>query len=131
MSTVTQEPLPKTMQAMVCYGPEDYRLEECPVPEIGPEEVLVRVEAVGICASDLKCYQGAALFWGDETRTGYCQPPIIAGHEFAGKVVALGPGAAEKYGLALRRSGRIGADCPLLELPLLPARTVLDVPESA
>jgi len=87
------------MRAIVCYGPEDYRLEERPVPQPGPGEVLVRVKLAGICASDLKCYLGASLFWGDADRTGYCQPPVIPGHEFVGQVVALGEGAAEKYGL--------------------------------
>lgn len=94
-------PLPKTMQAVVCYGPEDYRLEEWKVPEPGPGEVVVRVKSVGICASDLKCYLGAPLFWGDEHREGYCQAPVIPGHEFVGEVVALGKGASEKYGLKL------------------------------
>ena len=100
MTSVEVE-LPKTMRAVVCHGPEDYRLEELPVPTIGPGEVLVRVLAAGICASDLKCYSGAPLFWGDEHREGYCQPPVVPGHEFVGQVVALGEGASEKYGLAL------------------------------
>ena len=101
MGTYDNPPLPKTMQAVMCRGPEDYRLEEHPVPVPGPEEVVVRVRSAGICASDLKCYLGAALFWGDEDREGYCQPPVIPGHEFVGVVVALGPGAGEKYGLGL------------------------------
>lgn len=92
--------LPKSMEAVVCHGPGDYRLEELPVPVAGPGEVVVRVRSVGICASDLKCYQGAPLFWGDAERQGYCQPPITPGHEFVGEVVALGDGAGEKYGLA-------------------------------
>ncbi|WP_421723334.1 alcohol dehydrogenase catalytic domain-containing protein [Bauldia sp.] len=90
-----------TMQAVMCHGPEDYRLEEAEVPEPGPGEVLIKVEAVGICASDLKCYQGAPLFWGDEHRVGYCQPPVTPGHEFVGEVVALGEGAGHKYGLSV------------------------------
>lgn len=90
-----------TMPAVVCHGPRDYRLEEWAVPRPGPEEVVVRVRQVGICASDLKCYLGAALFWGDARREGYCQPPVIPGHEFVGEVAALGEGASEKYGLAL------------------------------
>jgi threonine dehydrogenase-like Zn-dependent dehydrogenase len=89
------------MQAVVCHGPRDYRLEEWSVPQPGPEEVVIRVQSVGICASDLKCYTGAPLFWGDEHRQGYCQPPVIPGHEFVGEVVALGEGAGAKYGLAL------------------------------
>ena len=94
-------PLPKTMPAVVCHGPEDYRLEERSVPEPGPGEIVIRVKSVGICASDLKCYTGAPLFWGDEHRTGYCQPPVIPGHEFVGEVIALGEGATQKYGLEL------------------------------
>lgn len=93
--------IPNKMAAIICHGPEDYRLEERPVPQPGPEAVLIRVNAVGICASDLKCYSGAPLFWGDEHRAGYCQPPVIPGHEFVGEVVALGEGAGEKYGLQL------------------------------
>lgn len=93
--------LPSRMKAIVCYGPEDYRLEEVGVPAIGPGEVLVKILSAGICASDIKCYTGAPLFWGDEQRHGYCQPPIIPGHEFVGRVVALGEGAAEKYGLKM------------------------------
>jgi erythritol/L-threitol dehydrogenase len=93
--------LPKTMAAVICHAPEDYRLEELPVPQPGPGEVLVKVDSAGICASDLKCYLGAPLFWGDATREGYCQPPITPGHEFVGTVVALGEGAGAKYGLEI------------------------------
>ena len=56
--------LPETMQAVVVHGVEDYRLSEVPVPEIGPGEVLVRVLATGVCASDAKTYLGAARVWG-------------------------------------------------------------------
>ncbi|MGK0240536.1 MAG: threonine dehydrogenase-like Zn-dependent dehydrogenase [Candidatus Pelagisphaera sp.] len=94
-------PLPEKMQAVLCYGPEDYRVQEWAVPRPEAEEVVVKVSSVGICASDLKCYQGAPMFWGDEHREGYCQPPVIPGHEFVGEVVALGEGAGEKYGLQL------------------------------
>lgn len=95
------EPLPKTMPAVICHGPEDYRLEERPVPQPGPGEVVIRVRSTGICASDIKCYSGAKLFWGDGQRAGYCQPPVTPGHEFVGEVVALGEGAGAKYGLEL------------------------------
>jgi threonine dehydrogenase-like Zn-dependent dehydrogenase len=87
------------MRAVVCHAPQDYRLEELPVPAVEAGEVLVRVLGVGICASDIKCFTGAPLFWGDENRPAYCQPPIVPGHEFVGQVVALGAGAGKKYGL--------------------------------
>ncbi len=100
MSTLI-EAIPKTMAAVVCYGPEDYRLEECKVPVVKAGEVLIRVKSTGICASDIKCYLGAEMFWGNESQKGYCETPVIPGHEFIGEVVALGEGAAEKTGLAL------------------------------
>jgi threonine dehydrogenase-like Zn-dependent dehydrogenase len=93
--------MPRTMSAVICHAPEDYRLEEQAVPKPGAEEVVIRVDSVGICASDLKCYLGAPMFWGDNTREGYCQAPIIPGHEFVGTVAALGDGAAAKYGLEI------------------------------
>lgn len=92
--------LPDTMRAVVCHGPGDYRLEELAVPEPGPGQVLVEVLRAGICAGDSKCHDGAPLFWGDESRHGYCEPPVVPGHEFVGRVVALGEGAREKHGLA-------------------------------
>lgn len=93
--------LPKSMPAVVAHAPEDYRLEELPVPKAGPGEVLVRVKSTGVCASDIKCYTGAAMFWGDEHRKGFCQAPVTPGHEFVGEVVALGEGAGEKYKLEI------------------------------
>jgi len=81
--------LPETMKAVICHGPLDYRMEQIPVPKPGPGEVLVKVEAVGICASDLKCYHGAAKFWGDENRPAWAETEVVPGHEFTGRVVQL------------------------------------------
>jgi threonine dehydrogenase-like Zn-dependent dehydrogenase len=91
--------LPETMQAVVCHGPEDYRLETLPVPTRGAGEVLVRVEAVGICASDLKCYHGAAKFWGDENRPAWAETEAVPGHEITGRVVELDDDAREHWGI--------------------------------
>lgn len=92
--------IPKTMQAVRAYGIRDYRLEEIPVPQIGPGEVLVKVLASGVCASDVKTHEGARV-WGSSEIAPYIQAPVTPGHEFVGEVVALGEGAAEKYGLQL------------------------------
>ena len=35
-----------------------------PIPDPGHREILVKVEAVGVCASDGKCYSGAEVYWG-------------------------------------------------------------------
>jgi threonine dehydrogenase-like Zn-dependent dehydrogenase len=91
----------ETMQAVVCHGPRDYRHEEVSVPEPAPGEALVRVEAVGICASDLKCYDGAAKFWGDDDRPAWAETEVIPGHEFVGEVVELDDLASERWGVAV------------------------------
>ncbi|NPV80783.1 MAG: alcohol dehydrogenase catalytic domain-containing protein [Firmicutes bacterium] len=91
--------LPDKMKAVVVHGPEDYRLEERPVPKAGPGEVLVKVLATGVCASDVKTYYGMRV-WGSEDIPPYIEVPVVPGHEFVGEVVALGEGS-EKYGLAI------------------------------
>src|SRR5262245_30288327 len=88
-----------TMQAVVCHGPHDYRLETLPVPSPGPGEALIRVEAVGICASDVKCYDGAVKFWGDGTRPAYVETPVVPGHEITGRVVSIAPEARARWGV--------------------------------
>ncbi|QIS20258.1 alcohol dehydrogenase catalytic domain-containing protein [Nocardia terpenica] len=91
----------ETMQAVVCHGPRDYRLEEIPVPVPGPGEALVRVEAVGICASDLKCYGGAVKFWGDENRAAYAETGVVPGHEFVGEIVQIDADGAARWGVGV------------------------------
>ena len=89
------------MPAIVCWGPEDYRFQEWDVPQPDAEEVIVRVKSVGICASDLKCYQGAPLFWGDQHRTVTARRRLSLVTNLSAKSWRLGAGAGEKYGLAL------------------------------
>lgn len=92
--------IPKTMVAVRVYGKEDYRYEEIEVPVPQAGEVLVKVEAVGICAGDAKTYAGAIRFWGDGGDIpAYVEPVVTAGHEFSGRVVSLGEGAEELHGV--------------------------------
>lgn len=77
------------MKAVRIHGIEDYRLEEIPVPEIGPGEVLIRVLAAGICASDVKTFHGARV-WGTKEIPPVIKVPVTPGHEFVGEVVAVG-----------------------------------------
>lgn len=89
--------LPKTMKAVVAYGPGDYRYEEVPVPELeNDREILVKVEGCGICAGDIKSFDGAPSFWGDEFQPPYIKAPMVPGHEFLGRVVKVGA-AVEKF----------------------------------
>ena len=87
------------MQAVVVHGPEDYRLEQVDVPTRGPGEILVKVEAVGICASDLKCYHGAAKFWGDDERPAWAETQVVPGHEFVGLVEEIDDEARARTGV--------------------------------
>ena len=89
------------MTAVRAYGPAIYRVEEVPGAEPGVGEVLIEVDACGICASEMKCFTGGELFWGKDGVGGGVDSPCIAGHEYAGNVVALGENAAEKHGVAM------------------------------
>ena len=60
-SSSVVDKLPKSMPAVMAHGPHDYRFEERPVPKPGPGEVLLKVKSTGVCASDIKCYTGAAV----------------------------------------------------------------------
>ena len=82
------------MQALVVLEPERFEIQEVPVPEPGPMEVLCRVKAVSICGTD------SHLIAGDYP--GFWPPafPIIPGHEWSGEIVKMGPGA-EKAGWAI------------------------------
>ena len=87
-----------TMDAVVCYGPQDYRVEQAPMPVMTDASMILRTAACGICASDIKCYDGAGHFWGSETRRPYVITPVVPGHEFSGYVEAIDPAVAEQHG---------------------------------
>src|SRR5580765_6768870 len=73
--------IPKTMRAGVYRDQGVVHVEEVAVPDVGPNEVLIKVAACGICGTDIK-----KIF------QRYVEPPQILGHELAGTVVAVGPG---------------------------------------
>jgi L-iditol 2-dehydrogenase len=81
MQTITAKEA-SAMKALVLreYGKLVY--EDVPRPELAPDEVLVKVEACGICGSDVHGLDGS---------TGRRQPPLIMGHEASGVVAEAGP----------------------------------------
>lgn len=93
--------IPQKMNAVICYGPKDYRYEQKAVPEVTEDDVLIKVEACGICAGDVKSYYGAAMFWGGGVLPPWNDVPCVPGHEFIGTVAALGDKARIKYSLEL------------------------------
>ncbi len=75
------------MKAAVWTGINQIEIQEVPVPEPGPGEVLVKVRSAGVCRTDLEVVAG---------KFNYGRPPHILGHEIAGEVAALGKGAARR-----------------------------------
>ncbi len=76
--------IPAEMRAAVYRGVDDVRIETVPVPEIGPGELLVRIDTCGVCGTDLK-----------KIHTGSHSAPRIFGHEMAGTVVKVGDGVTK------------------------------------
>jgi len=70
----------KPMRVLMYYSNQDVRLEEIPLPEIGPGELLLKVIASGICGSDV-------MEWYRRDKV-----PLVLGHEVAGEVVDVGEG---------------------------------------
>jgi L-iditol 2-dehydrogenase len=100
--------VPKTMKAWVLDNPEQLRLTEKPVPEPGPAEVLVRVDAVSICGTDVEIITKGlpAIIRGGSPFNKNFTP----GHEYMGTVVKLGAGVDE-YGIGDRVAVEIHAGC--------------------
>jgi threonine 3-dehydrogenase len=64
-------------------------LRDVPVPSCGPNEALIRVHHAGVCGTDLHIWE-----WDSWARSRL-RPPLVVGHEFAGSIAQLGPGAGD------------------------------------
>lgn len=83
-----------TMRAARWHARGDVRVEDVPIPRVGPGEVLLRVSWCGICGTDLEEYRdGPVVIPVDRPNplTGQ-RAPVTLGHEFAGEVVEVGAG---------------------------------------
>ena len=83
------------MKALVQYAPFDNRYETVDVPDIGPEEILLKVRGCGICAGDIKAYHGGIRIWGSGPKDRYIEAPVIGGHEFYGEILRTGEDVAQ------------------------------------
>ena len=95
------------------YSNQDVRLEEMPVPRIGPGEMLIRIEASGICGSDV-------MEWYRRDKV-----PLILGHEIAGEVVEVGEGV-RRYNKGDRISASHHVPCNTCRYCLQGHHTVCD-----
>ncbi|MGI6139516.1 MAG: alcohol dehydrogenase catalytic domain-containing protein [Candidatus Hydrogenedentes bacterium] len=72
------------MKAWQWYQKKSMKLVELPRPELGPEEVLIRIEAVGVCGSDIHYYRDGHI------GCAVIEEPLVLGHEYAGIVEEVG-----------------------------------------
>ena len=79
-----------TMKALRMYAPYDFRIDEVAIPEIGDDDILIRVKGCGVCSGDVKTYHGGQRVWGTSPETAYIEAPCIGGHEFHGVVAEKG-----------------------------------------
>lgn len=82
--TTEKDAAAETMRASVLTAPRRLELQERPVPAVGEDEVLIRVEAVGVCGSDVHYRRDGRI--GNRV----VREPLVLGHEFAGEVVGVG-----------------------------------------
>ncbi len=82
-------------KAVTIHGKNDLRLDEVQLPELGPDDVQIRVVCDSICMSTYK----AALEGGDHKRVpnDCAERPTIVGHEFCGDIIAVGENWKHKY----------------------------------
>ena len=108
MTTSPTMPIPKTMKAWVLNGPDELVKVEKPVPQPARAEILIRIDAVAICATDLEIihYGTPALIEGGPPFNKNFTP----GHEYMGTVAALGEGVDE-FSIGDRVTVEIHAGC--------------------
>src|ERR1700758_2895324 len=83
----------RMVRAAVQTGPLAYEIRSFERPRIGPDEGLLRVEACGVCGSDVEQYRGHLV------RPGMF--PLIPGHEPLGIIEEVGERAAERWGVSV------------------------------
>jgi threonine dehydrogenase-like Zn-dependent dehydrogenase len=79
-----------TSRAIVQTGTRSLEMREFPLPEIGDDDGLLRIEACGICGSDWAQYQG---------EYGFLRYPVVPGHEPVGTVARIGKNASRRWGV--------------------------------
>ena len=105
---INEYPIPRTMKAWVLGNPEELALVEKPVPEPGAAEVLVRVDAIAVCATDIEIVKHglpAMVDGGLPFNRGF-----TPGHEYMGTVVRLGP-TVDEFRIGDRIAVEVHAGC--------------------
>ncbi|MBM4420680.1 MAG: Zn-dependent alcohol dehydrogenase, partial [Chloroflexi bacterium] len=74
-------PVPKTMRRAVITEPQRVEIQESEIPELQPDQMLVRVNSAALCTWEQRTFSGVDTW----------SYPLVGGHEYSGTVVAAGP----------------------------------------
>jgi D-arabinose 1-dehydrogenase-like Zn-dependent alcohol dehydrogenase len=77
-----------SMTAVVEYGPGQLKLETIPIPAAAANEVVIEVEACGVCSSDGKAWHGAPRYWGGNGQPKWIREPVVPGHELLDRTMS-------------------------------------------
>lgn len=93
----------KVSRAMVQTGARTLQMREFPLPVLSEDDGLLKVEACGLCITDVSQYQGDYNAW--------MQYPVVPGHEPVGIIDRIGPVAAKRWGV--KEGDRVAVEAPL------------------
>lgn len=92
----------ETTFSLVLEGPEKFAYREFPMPVIGEDDALLRVELAGICGTDVKTFRGQMPY----------QLPLILGHEILGRIDQAGESFVERTGFSPGDRVTVGGSVP-------------------
>jgi threonine dehydrogenase-like Zn-dependent dehydrogenase len=81
----------ETSRAAVLFGRGELEIQEFPLPDVRDDDGLLRIEATGVCGTDVAAYDGNAPFY---------ELPCVLGHELVGRVERIGEFAAQRWGVS-------------------------------
>ncbi|MBI2673842.1 MAG: glycosyltransferase [Candidatus Zambryskibacteria bacterium] len=94
-------------QAVVIKGKSKAKIEGISIPEMRPGDILIKVDYVGVCRTDIEVYEGTLGYYRD----GIASHPIVPGHEFSGTIVKIG--SNNKFQERFKLGQRVVGECIL------------------
>ncbi|MEK7067605.1 MAG: alcohol dehydrogenase catalytic domain-containing protein, partial [Patescibacteria group bacterium] len=102
---------PTQNRAVLIKNKYQASLEEVSLPKMKPGDILIQVNYVGVCRTDLEIYDGSLGYY----HSGLAHYPIVPGHEFSGKIIQIG--ANNKYREWFKVGERVVGECILSRGP--------------
>ena len=98
---------PTENQAVIIRNKYKAGIEETPLPEMKPGDILIKVDCIGVCRTDLEVHEGTLGYYRD----GIAEHPIVPGHEFSGTIVRIG--SNNKFQEQFKIGQRVVGECIL------------------